>query len=59
MLDTIPDLTPERLRAHDQIPGRGVVAATSTRDGYVYARFTNGNEARYRPGSTLTVHRPA
>ena len=59
MLDTIPDLTPDRLHANDQIPGRGIVADTSTRDGYVIARFTNGNEARYQPGSRLTVYRPA
>jgi hypothetical protein len=56
VLDTL-DVAVTHLQPHDLIPGRGIVAATTTHDGYLFARFTNGNEARYLPTQHLTVHR--
>ena len=58
MLTTIDNLTPDRLQADDQVPGRGIVTTTIPHGDHVIVQFTNGNSARYRPTQHVTVHRP-
>ena len=57
MLTTFTDMAPERLLAGDHVPGRGIVATTTTSGDHVVVTFTNGNSARYLTGQRVTVHR--